>query len=631
MSFVYAAGILFLASTSLFGWGALVRRLARMPALAWPLTIALGLGAVVAMGGVMNLARLGFAVTLWLVAAAGLLLWIAALWKAGTPSTRLREAIWTKRTPSERFEAYSSASFILVVVAFAVLTQLPPDAFNFHDDFQKYFAHPVRQLASGTLLGSPLSALGSETLGGMAFLHSFVLSVAPLPYINGVDAVFGLGLALSLGAVAGWRRMAPLPGALLAPLLMAAIEPQYVNVSALYLGSALMAACVMLSLGSQDQAIKPSPLALGLLYAGLVALKPVYGIFPALHLPLAAIAFAVAGGSMRDSMSWLLRVLLWSTVFIAPWIALHVPNYAGVSHIATAAIPQGPAEIVDLFSTDPLFYGASMATYTGLTGLAFLAAAAGVIRFRQQTLPEDRARCANLVASALTVILIYLILVLALSPILAGAHTNLRYSIPFLVGIVPIVVVHSVRKASPWPVYASAVAPALFALVAIAAFVPSLIERYHQAVEYRTVLAFSGSARNPAYRQYNQMSLSPERAAFIRKLQSHVPENEALVAWINQPFALDYRRNTILDVEPAGLASAWATMPPSVRYVIWEYRGFGVRQPRDYANWAANPGWHERLIAIRSDEFAQSLDRKVRSSKTLYADSNFIVMQLAPP
>lgn len=73
----------------------------------------------------------------------------------------------------------------------ALVAVFAPRAFNFHDDFQKYFAYPTRMLATGTLAGSTLSALGSETLGAQSFLHALVLSVLPIGYINGVDAVFG--------------------------------------------------------------------------------------------------------------------------------------------------------------------------------------------------------------------------------------------------------------------------------------------------------------------------------------------------------------------------------------------------------------------------------------------------------
>jgi hypothetical protein len=102
-------------------------------------------------------------------------------------------------------------------------------------------------LATGTLAGNPVSALGSESFGGQAFLHGFVLSAFPMPFINGVDAVFGLLLLMALAASAGWRRLGLLPGAVLGPLAIVAINPRYVNVSALYIGAALIATAVMLA------------------------------------------------------------------------------------------------------------------------------------------------------------------------------------------------------------------------------------------------------------------------------------------------------------------------------------------------------------------------------------------------
>src|SRR5262245_34174369 len=68
VEFIVSVGILVVAAASLFGWGEQVRRMARMPALAWPTTIGLGLGTVLAIGGLVNVARIAFAMTLWIVA-----------------------------------------------------------------------------------------------------------------------------------------------------------------------------------------------------------------------------------------------------------------------------------------------------------------------------------------------------------------------------------------------------------------------------------------------------------------------------------------------------------------------------------------------------------------------------------
>ena len=60
---------------------------------------------------------------------------------------------------------------------FTIATQLPPSIYNFHDDYQKYFAYPVRMVETGTVFGSPLSAMGLQTLGAQAFLDGFVVGV----------------------------------------------------------------------------------------------------------------------------------------------------------------------------------------------------------------------------------------------------------------------------------------------------------------------------------------------------------------------------------------------------------------------------------------------------------------------
>src|SRR5262249_48389116 len=151
----------------------------------------------------------------------------------------------------------------------------------FQDDLEKYLVHPVRMLATGTLSGSPLSALGSETLGGQAFLHGFVLSAFPLPYVNGVDSVFGLFVLMLIAGAAGWRRFSWPFGAPLAALFVAIVNPLYVNISAIYIGALLIATAVILVADENEDA---SPVLIGLVYAGLVAIKPIYGLFAALHL-----------------------------------------------------------------------------------------------------------------------------------------------------------------------------------------------------------------------------------------------------------------------------------------------------------------------------------------------------------
>ena len=136
-------------------------------------------------------------------------------------------------------------------------------------------------LQTGTLFGSPLSALGSQTLGGQAFLHGFILAFFPIRYLNGLDALFGQALCLLLVLGFAWNRPERAPFAAAAMLLIVLVNPQYVNVSPLYLGSALVMASAFLALGSAAAgALRIPAHGVGLLYATLFTLENAGAIIP---------------------------------------------------------------------------------------------------------------------------------------------------------------------------------------------------------------------------------------------------------------------------------------------------------------------------------------------------------------
>jgi len=114
-----------------------------------------------------------------------------------------------------------------VMIGLAVITQSAPSAFNHHDDYQKYFAHVARMVQTGTLYGSPMNTLGSETLGGQAFLQSPFVALLPIAYINTADAVFCFSLMLFLSGGVALGRPFMAPTAVLAMLLIWLFEPQY--------------------------------------------------------------------------------------------------------------------------------------------------------------------------------------------------------------------------------------------------------------------------------------------------------------------------------------------------------------------------------------------------------------------
>jgi len=617
-----ALAALTFTSASLFGWGSAVRRVAGANGGCWPVTIGLGLSSLIIVGGIVSLAGIAHGIMVVSLMLAGFALFafhLRACWCCiDWPSV-------LGRTAPARLETAGATVFILLVTGFAIATQVPPDAYNHFDDLGKYFAHPVRQLETGTLIASPLSALGAETLGGMAFLHSIVLSVVPIRYLNFVDVVFGLFLLMCLGAAAGWRRMLPLPGAFIAPVLIAIVEPQCINASALYTGAALMATAVLFVANEQEPASR-APILLGLVYASLVALKSTFVIFVVLHMLLTAAA--IASETLGTGIRWLLRTATVTALGLLPWLALHVPHYIAGMHEVLAAVPPGPSEPLNLFAMRPLFHGATLAAYTSLASLAAIAGILGLLDFRRSAAEAELRRSAGVVVGASTALLAYILLLAVLQPLIASLDTVVRYTIPILLGTVPVVAVLAMGKPPARPSWVG-IGMLLAAMsITTAFFVPSCVVRYRQAVEYRSILAYP-SQRLPLYRAYMREVFSADAAHKIRKLQHLVPAGQPIVAWISLPHLLDYRRNQILDVDPAGLATRWSQLPRDVGYVMWEYKGPTMPSRKDFEAMTQSTGQYMRCVGQRTLAFANQVENTIRHGELLYDDGETIVARIA--
>jgi len=622
MTILFAVFILVIVSFVLWGVGSAVVRWSNSRPVSWPLSIAIGLAATIFIGGLLNVAHIAYAPALWALGAMELAVAMLEISHAH---------LKFQYDPGAGLELASAALVIALVILFAISTQLPPKTFNSHDDFQKYFAHPVRMLETGTLSGSPLSSLGSETLGGQAFLHGVVLSAFPIAYINGVDAIFGLLALMLLAASAGWRRFAPFPGAVLGPLLVAMINPQYTNISPIYLGGFLMAAAVMLVADAPQEAESPLPssLPLALIYAALVALKPTFAIFVLFHFAISVITASLISESRRRALASAARVIAFAAVGLAPWLLLHLHLYfySGRGLLPSQPTLKGNDGTLNLFSTRTLFYGASFIDYTAVVILAAVVALTALLSSRSTSDPGARRRSLAIFAGATSGVLGYVVLVVFLGKILNGYEGCLRYSVPYILGACAISIVLAAILPSSGKTI-SKLFPVLATLVVCVLFLPSLVTRYSQAVRFGSVLAFGPLVQSPQYAAYNQFCLSPPAKQYILALQDKVPPGAPLVAWINTPYLLDYRRNEILDADTVGLSTRWAHVPEGVRYVLWQYAGEEVPTSGDYAIKASGPGEMERGIAARDLAFANHLSDSAQSAQVIATDGQFVLFRV---
>ncbi len=624
MVFVGFLSVLLLICVSLFGWGALVNRLTKHPVRNPVLVLIIGLGALIFFGGVLNLLRLAYGWAFDGLILGGILL--AVFFRKSRPSL--------PRNRNEWFYVAALGLVIILIVGFTISTQLPPRAYNFHDDYEKYFSHPVRMLQTGTLFGSSLTAIGLQTLGGQAFLHGIILNHFPVPYINGVDAVFGLLLCLILPVSIVPLRLTFLPISLLGLLLVFFICPQYVNVSALYTGSAFMMASVLL-FSRDDETIGeaknnlPSPIIAGLLAAALVALKSSFLLFPAFQVAFFCVALALFGVDFRRIARWGLSSALMSLIFLSPWLLLHLPHYLRWSTSATqSAVAVSNGEVLNLFSLNPLFYGASFAHYT-VVALSIVISALAAFLWKLITRdPSKSASFAGLAASGAAIFVSWLFLV-KLGSGLVDYSVNLRYTIPFLIAGAPAAItlssVLAAGEASAKLKNFLVAATLSLGLLILAGFSENLMMRIRQASQSGNILAFSDLAARPDFLEYNKEVLYGGTALRIAEAQKRVPAGRTLVTWVMAPFYLDFKRNVIYDVDPSALDSPWTSMPPEAEYFIIEYAGFAVRPIGvyyDYLNYAGRQSAAQSCL-----DFLRNVWTLRKNADVLYDDGGIIVFK----
>jgi hypothetical protein len=624
MAFVGFLSVLLLSCVSLFGWGALVNRLTKHPVRNPVVVLTVGLAALIFFGGVLNLLRLAYGWAFDGLILAGILL--AVYFRKSRPSLPQNRNEW--------FYVAALGLVITLIMGFTISTQLPPRAYNYHDDYEKYFSHPVRMLQTGTLSGSSLTAIGIQTLGGQAFLHGIILNHLPVPYINGADAVFGLLLCLILPVSIVPLRLTFLPISLLGLLLVFFICPQFVNVSSLYTGSAFMMASILLfshgdeTIGEAKNNL-PSPILAGLLAAALVALKSSFLLFSALHVAFFCIALALFSVAFRRIARWGLSAVLMTLFFLSPWLLLHLPHYLRWSNAAAqSAVAVSSDEVLNLFSLSPLFYGASFAHYT-VVALSIVISAFAIFLWKLiKRNPSKSVYFAGIGASGAAIFVSYLFLV-KLGSGLVDYTVNLRYTIPFLIAGAPAVItlscVLAAGEASAKLKNFLVAAMLSLALLIIAGFSENLMMRIRQASQSGNILAFSDLAARPDFLEYNKEVLYGGTGLRIAEAQKRVPAGRTLVTWVMTPFYLDFKRNVIYDADPSGLDSPWTSMPPEAEYFMIEYAGLAVRPVAVYYDDLNYAG--RQSAALRCLDFLRHVWALRKDADVLYDDGRIIVFK----
>ncbi len=587
----------------------------------------LGLAMFVFAGGVLNVMRLAFPCAIWILLAVGFLAWARSAW-------RLARAFPAGRVPLGAVKL--KPEFVLLalvgigIVALTASSQIAPRVFNWHDDLQKYFVHPVRMLETGTVYGSPLSAIGVETLGGLAFIHASILLWLPIGAMNGADAVLGQLLCVIPLFAFGVRRNTPRAVAALAMASVVIIDPYYVNVSALFLGSALIMGAVMVT--SEEAGVADSPAALGLIYACLVSLKPTFLLFAAPHFALIACCRLVGREGARDALRWVVRTAGWSAFFVSPWVVLHLPHYLAPASLHASGTLGLLHSRIQLLGLGPTAMG-----LTGLRAYTVLVLVTGVLAgvfiggaFRQRT---GRARSLGAAAAALVTVAAYPFMLYVFPRVLGYADADpeaVRYFIPLAIAVFPIALCmapQALEKAVPGLSPGTRAGLCLsLGLACLVLFSGTAAERFRNASNFGTFMPFQ-VAHQPELAAEMKYALGRARLGDMREKQRMTPAGASLIAWTNTPYFLDYSRNTIFDADISGIANPWA-VPPHSDYILWEYRGSADPQARTRHLVDTLPAMDRRRAGPLID-FDRVLWNRVKAGTVVFKDDDFFLVRTA--
>jgi len=602
---------------SMYGWGHIffLKKLSN-----YILThVVIGMGITLFIGGILNNFNLANDIAIKIIFYLGIIIFLIKI----IQSRHLLKNIKLFKNLKKDYYILILPIILLVV---SIFSSINPDAYNYHDDFQKYFVHPIKMLETGSVFGGTLNAIGQQTLGGQAFFQSFFLSFIGLDAINVFDSVFCLTLSVFLLLELVLKEKKPIFGALIACLVVL-IHPQYVNISSVYSVVLFILASIILSLellrnhSNVNSFYLKYVLALSFLFSSLVVLKTNNALFPLIYFSIFILFLFVFREFSKSMFNIILFTPFLSLILIIPWsiFSFNLLIDSAQSTNQTLNIKVPPLQIEpyfkNLFSNDLLFYGGSQLGYTSLTIFGLLLIILTIFTLKRDIKERQQLNKENLFlsfASIFSGIIIYFFLILLGAKYAPITHLT-RYSIPFIIATIPIGLFFLFLSISKDFLYSKSVFYIVIILIFIN-FFPHYLKRITQSYECGSQLSFTTFACSNNYIDYNNHTLKEEKKIFIQKLQKNIPEKKTIMAWINTPFYLDFKRNEIIDISIGGFDNPW-TKFPSAEYMIWEYNGFATRSIKDLQIYVNSNFLIDKRIAIRTLEHIKKINQLYKNGK----------------
>ena len=649
---------------SSYGWGRTIARLAYGNSnQQWAFLSALGLAFLIFLGGIINFIGIAYPGILYAIFFTGIIFSIIALFK-GSFSNSLNLIGIHSKTFFDKFCFVLSIFIIVATSIFLIATLLPTNAFNIYDDFQTYLVRPFRMLQTGTIGGNNFDILGIDSLGGQSFLQAFILAVFPIEYVNGFDIIFCFVLIAFL--LVGIAQVTKAHGLylILAISTLILINPQIINIAALYSGSAMILGMIFASIILADYYntkekksafVRVIPFALFI--SALISLKFTLALFAIIYSVIYFLALLIFSKDKKNIMVTGIFLAVSVLFFLLPWIAIYRENYW---YIIQGIFHENPQDIFansyhssrdfitkNWFSSDRLYWGGSFRGYNVLMLIMLMASLLSAYHLIKKKHSILNPYLIAIFVAGIAGIMSYFITAYFWDP-----DTHIRYScsviiaaLPFTVLILgsqfgvfnPIVTGVKHKKVSSQYVMLSTML--LIFIILIGCFGNSVLERINLVHHKRTVLAFPLPL---GYVGFNKTMLNNNTKKDVRIIQNKTEEGQTILAWTSIPFHLDFARNKILTVSEAGLCNPWLDLPLNskledirkflnkrgIRYVILEYKGFAIKDEDGFRSYLRAPFLIYRKIASYNLYFRKMLIVLAKENLIIYNQNGIMIIDI---
>lgn len=600
--FAYSTGLIWglVLLGSLVGWGWLARRALRLPrgagsepgAMEWPTDAAYGLAAVLALGGPLVWASAATRPVLAGLVLVGFLVWLVAV----APGWRLAVVRWR----AAGWPGWLLA--VLLALCFAGGVALP-GRFEVNDDVAIYFPMVRRLLDTGGMI-EEYSFRRIVTFGGGTLLQGLVFSVGSEKHMHVLDMSISrlivAGLILSMRA--GWRmRVAVAAGFLLLWV------PQ-LNTSPLLAGVALL-----MVLGAElGRMVEVRPVrwervaaAVGLLIAAAATLR-VFFLMAAVAMVAAAACVVLVS-----------RPAAWGRLLVA---------FAGAGLVAGAILVPWALVLWQSCGTPlfPLFPGhvnPAFLEVRAVTGAMERVGYLGYFFTRSATLGMVLG-CFVAVAlgtrmERMTGIALLTSGVIVADRVAGTVYSEVcRYVMPLLLAVWFTGMIAGARRIESLPVASRRRAGVIWGIVLLATVV------LNQPMGGMQVAWLVGTLPRQVM---NSAPFYPEGSArAYRELQSAIPEGVAVLAVVDHPACLDFRRNRVINPDILGAVSPPPGMPcregpealraylrgQGIRYILAVDFNRALRlYRRDF--WVGHPRpepYFEQIWGVHARDFMDAVD-----------------------